>query len=104
MNKIKIYTLSDCGVCNRYKSLLTEEQIVFTEYVCTSDDKHCDAVEHLCDCDLYPITKVTLSTITIYFVITRDILKRNEKIEIDTSTYIYYLDSINNVVNVIKNL
>lgn len=104
MSKIKIYTLSDCGVCKNYKSMLSNERIQFSEYVCDSDDKHCDALESLCNCEIYPITKYTQSYINMYLVITRDITKRNTNIKIDDSTYIYYLDSINNVVNVIKNL
>lgn len=105
MIKIKIYTLSDCEICKKYKRLLTDHGLHFEEYICTESDQHCDAVEDLCRCEMYPITKLTISTNTsVYLAITTDIRKRNTNLVKDSNTYIYYLDSINNVINVIKNI
>ena len=105
MKQIKIYTLSDCGVCKKLKSELNNRGIVYIEYECHETDDRCDALEAMCNTSMYPFARIKVnSDLTTYLALSTDYTKVNKKIQIDKFTYVYYLDSINNMLSILENV
>lgn len=103
-NKITIYTLQGCSVCDRLKNELTHSYIKYNEVSCTTEQSTCDKLENVAKCNIYPmciIESYPNKRILICFAKEADQL--NQIKNLNSTTIITYVHSIDNMLTIIKN-
>lgn len=103
-NKITIYTLQGCSVCDRLKNELLHSFIKYNEVSCTTDQPTCDKLENIVKCNIYPMCIIeSYPNKKIMICFAKDSDQLNQIKNINSSTILTYVHSIDNMLTIIKN-
>jgi len=102
---IKILTLYGCPYCEKLIQKLNIEKISFENISCAKNEDACDKAEKIANCELYPM--IVLKTIhdkIVYICLSNEYNKIGSYEIINRDSIIYYLHSIDNMIELIKKI
>lgn len=102
--KITIYSLDGCSSCESLRSKLKESFIAFTDIKCNGDVSICDKIESITNCETYPIIKIEKDySESLILCIAKD---QNQlgSTQRHKNNVIFYVHSINNMLDAIKKM
>jgi len=102
--KIILYSLDGCALCESLRNKLKERSLTFTDIKCNGDISICDTLESITACEMYPMIKIETTALeNLIMCIAKDHNQLGKNFKYKNNT-IYYVHSINNMLDAIKKL
>jgi glutaredoxin len=104
-NKIVLYTLQGCTICDKLKKELSHIKIAYKEISCSLETDIRDKLENMTNCNLYPMCMIeSYPNKKILMCIAKDINQLNSIKTLNGNNILTYVHSIDNMLTVIKNI
>ena len=102
--KIIIYSVDGCAVCESLRNKLKELSLTFTDIKCNGNISICDTIESMTGCEMYPMIKIETAALeNLVMCIAKDHNQLGKNFKYQNSI-VYYVHSINNMLDAIKKL
>jgi glutaredoxin len=103
--KLTIYTLEGCSFCERLRNELTHNYIQFNEVNCSGESSECTKLENITNCVLFPMMILeSYPDKKIILCLANESSQLNSIKNINSKIILTHVHSIDNMVNVAKNI
>jgi arsenate reductase-like glutaredoxin family protein len=103
-NKITIYTLQGCSVCDRLKNELNHSFIKYKEVSYATDQLACEKLENATKSNIYPMCIIeSFPNRKILICFAKESNQLNQIKNLNSTTILTYVHSIDNMLTIIKN-
>jgi glutaredoxin len=105
ITKIKVLTLLGCPFCEKLLLKLNDNGINYINLSCAKVENYCDEIEKIASCEMYPMVVIETIHNNVVILCLADEYKKIGTYKIENQkNIVYYLHSIDNIVNSIKKM